>query len=635
MLLRILIALVLVWLVAVSDASASLRDSIFTIREALASVTVDGEISSEPQMVKLPYRWDQFSGQRSGQVRFQTRLDALRDAPDGPRAIYLAKIGNQFEVRVNGALVSPSLDSQSVRLDLSKAPRLITVPQALLQGDDLLEITIRAQALRRGGLSVIGFGVHGDLQREFGEAYQWRIMGSLIVVCISSVLGLFSLLLWSQQRVPLFLLFGAAELIWAFRVSDVLMDEPPLGWPAWGVAVAFAYALYVGLTARIIMLVLGVERDGFPLAWRAYLLGAAGVSLVAFARGYLILWTAWLGLMIGLTLLCAGVAIQVAWRSRRCEHAMLTFAVWIGVLVGIRDWVYVWLAPDTFGDASWVRYVSILFCLTMGFIIADRYTRADRELRALNQTLADRVAERERQLAASFEQTREALQQAAALSERQRLMRDMHDGLGSRLISALNVLRGNPAFHSSAIECISEALEELKLTVDSLQDYMGDLSAVLGHLRYRLQGRLKAAGVGLIWRVQPLPPFDRLTPTSVRSIQNLMLEVIANAMRHGAATEITVTARFDAESSQVWMVIEDNGRGFDPDATRDGRGLTLIKLRARELGGEAIIESYPGRGCRVQVRLPHLLAESPERLSLPADGNSGGYSPRGDAERRF
>lgn len=130
----------------------------------------------------------------------------------------------------------------------------------------------------------------------------------------------------------------------------------------------------------------------------------------------------------------------------------------------------------------------------------------------MNQTLADRIAERERQLALSFEQTREAWQQTAALSERQRLMRDMHDGLGSRLSGALSVLRGNQPSYAVAIEYLSEALEELKFTVDSLEDYVGDLGVVLGNLRYRLQDRLKAAGVGLIWQVQPLPALEGLTP---------------------------------------------------------------------------------------------------------------------------
>lgn len=612
MLLLLLILITLPCLAASSDASVGIPDSGVTIREALVTVTFDGEAPSDPKRVRLPYRWDDFSGRRDGQARFEIRLDPLKNAPDGPRAIYLAKVGNQFEVRVNGVLVSAPLDSQSPRLDLAKAPRLVTIPQALLRGGDLLEITIRAQFLRRGGLSVIYFSVESDLQREFSAIYQWRIMGSLVVVSISAALGVFSLLLWSRQRVALYRVFGIAELVWVFRVGDVLIDEPPLGWPAWGAAVAFAYALYVGFTARLTMLVLDVERDWFPLAWRAYLVGAAATSVIGFTRGYAMLWTAWLGLMIALAMLCAGVAVRSAWLGRKLDQALLAFSLAVSVLVGIRDWVYVWFTPDAFGETSWVRYMSVLFCLTMGFIIADRYSRAARELRVLNQTLAERVAERERQLAASFERTREALQQAAVLAERQRLMRDMHDGLGSRLSGALGVLRRDDASSDSVVvEYISEALEELKLAVDSLQDYGGDIDTVLGNLRYRLRDRLKAAGVSLVWRVQPLPPFEELTPTGVRSIQHLMLEVISNAMRHGAATEIVVMTHFDPEAGCAWIVIEDNGRGFDPDAIQGGRGLTLIKQRARELGGETVIGVGPGGGCQIRVRLPYGSAESP------------------------
>lgn len=507
-----LFALLVLAVLAWWPGGATATEPILTIRDAAVTVTLTGQAASSPQKIQLPYRWDHFFKQRNGGVaQFRASLKGLDPASDGPKAIYLAKVGNQFEVRINGVLISPPLDSQSSRLDFAKAPRLIIVPQVLLHGDDWLEITVRVQAFRRGGLSLIRFGAADSVQQEFHAIHQWRIMGSLIVVCVSAVLGLFSLLLWLQQRLPLYLLFGIAELDWALRVSDVLIEQPPLGWPAWGVVIAFAYALYVGLTGRLTLLVLNIEWPWVPLVWKVYLAGSV-ISAATFAGGYLLLWTVWLGLMIGVALLCAALAIYTAWRSRHLEHGLLAFSLVVAVIIGIRDWVYVWLNPDTFGDASWVRYVSILFCLTMGFIIANRYTRATRELCAINQTLADRIAERERQLALSFEQTREAWQQTAALSERQRLMRDMHDGLGSRLSGALSVLRGNQPSYAVAIEYLSEALEELKFTVDSLEDYVGDLGVVLGNLRYRLQDRLKAAGVGLIWQVQPLPALEGLTP---------------------------------------------------------------------------------------------------------------------------
>ena len=145
--------------------------------------------------------------------------------------------------------------------------------------------------------------------------------------------------------------------------------------------------------------------------------------------------------------------------------------------------------------------------------------------------------------------------------------------------------------------------------MDSLADVGVDLAPVLGNLRYRLQDRLKAAGVSLIWEVQALPPIQGLTPTNVRSIQNMVLEAMTNAIRHGAATEIMLATSIGADGSHVKILIRDNGRGFDSTQPRLGLGLTLLKQRARELGGEAKIISHPGGGCKVQVRLPNVLPD--------------------------
>ena len=446
--------MILFWAATLASAAVHAYP-IEIITQVEATVTFDGKTPSGPRSISLPYLWDGIPHQPDGSVQFKLRLGSLDPARPGPRAIYFARIGNRFEVRLNGTLISLPLNEQSPRVDLAKAPRLVVIPQSLLHGYDQLEIVILTQGLRRGGLSPIHFGMASDLMREFGKIYLSRITASLAVGCVSAVLGILAMLMWMQQRAPLFLLFGLAELAWAFRVSDVLIDEPPLGWPMWGVLVALAYALYVGLTARLSMLVLGIERGWFRIALLLYLLGACVASVGTYALGYQILWTAWLGLMVGAAMLCAMIASWVAWRSRKVEHLLLAFALLTSVAVGVRDWVYVWLVPEAFGAASWSRYVSVLFSLTLGWIIASRYARATRDLGVLNRTLADRVAERELQLVVSFDRTREAVQHAAALSERQRLMRDMHDGLGSRLTGAISILRNSEAPNPAVLEYLA------------------------------------------------------------------------------------------------------------------------------------------------------------------------------------
>lgn len=102
----------------------------------------------------------------------------------------------------------------------------------------------------------------------------------------------------------------------------------------------------------------------------------------------------------------------------------------------------------------------------------------------------------------------------------------------------------------------------------------------------------------------------------MRSIQHILLEALTNAIRHGAATEITLTATFHAESEHIQIMLEDNGCGFDTRLIPEGRGRRLIKQRAQELGGEAAIDTDCTAGCRVKMELPLVLRELPEQRLL-------------------
>jgi two-component system NarL family sensor kinase len=74
-------------------------------------------------------------------------------------------------------------------------------------------------------------------------------------------------------------------------------------------------------------------------------------------------------------------------------------------------------------------------------------------------------------------------------------------------------------------------------------------------------------------------------------------------MRHGRAETIKIELREDPE---VCLVVSDDGQGFDVDAAaQSGRlGLRSMAARIRELGGDVTIDSSPGSGTRVEVRLP-------------------------------
>jgi signal transduction histidine kinase len=99
-------------------------------------------------------------------------------------------------------------------------------------------------------------------------------------------------------------------------------------------------------------------------------------------------------------------------------------------------------------------------------------------------------------------------------------------------------------------------------------------------------------------------------------------EALSNAARHSRASR----ARIELGTDDEWLTlrIEDNGVGFDPDATRDGRHLGLVNLRGRAaaLGGSLAVDSRPGDGASIIVRLPR-----PRPIAARPSEGSGDQPP--------
>lgn len=204
----------------------------------------------------------------------------------------------------------------------------------------------------------------------------------------------------------------------------------------------------------------------------------------------------------------------------------------------------------------------------------------------------------------------------AVLAERERLMREIHDGVGAHLVGLLCLL-GRPGADPVALqEHVKAALDDMRLVVDSLQPVEGDLVAVLAMLRWRLQPRLAAAGVQVRWDVSRLPPLPGLSPHAVLQVQRIVLEAVTNVLKHARAREVVFQARLVAGAIEITLV--DDGCGFARSMSPGGQGLPNMRTRAATIG--ACVSVGPGErgGTRVRLVWPR---ESPalveEALSWP------------------
>lgn len=195
--------------------------------------------------------------------------------------------------------------------------------------------------------------------------------------------------------------------------------------------------------------------------------------------------------------------------------------------------------------------------------------------------------------------------------ERARVARDVHDDA----IQRLAILRHELREFEQSTDLSPAHRHHLAGIVGEVQD----LTATLRQLAHRLHpAAIQQAGLvpaleqladelsresGVAIRLS-LPPEPFPLPGEVAlALFRIAQEGVRNAIRHAGVPEVTVDLRNGRDG--IELVIADQGCGFDPAARRGGGiGLISIEERARLVGGRAVIQSRPGDGARVAIRVP-------------------------------
>jgi len=251
-----------------------------------------------------------------------------------------------------------------------------------------------------------------------------------------------------------------------------------------------------------------------------------------------------------------------------------------------------------------VRAAFILFILLAACAaVIEHYVAATRELRNLNAELERRIAEKSEEVKATYARVEEAKRDWALVGERQRILADMHDGVGASLIGLLRHVQSGSADRASIEQRVQEALQEMRIAVDALQPREGDLAAVLGSLRHRLEDMIRATGTRLAWKVEELPRIGSLQPSVVFALQRVLLEAIANALKHSGARNLVISASARA-NEEIEISVKDDGGGFDPSQPAAGMGLANMRNRAHRIGARLGILSQRGSGTEVRLSIP-------------------------------
>jgi signal transduction histidine kinase len=249
----------------------------------------------------------------------------------------------------------------------------------------------------------------------------------------------------------------------------------------------------------------------------------------------------------------------------------------------------------------------------VGWRATVRLIEALDESATLNRNLERRVAERGEEIARGYDRIRGLERDRAVQGERERLMRDIHDGFGGQLTSTLALVEQTDVAREEIGEALRDALDDMRLVVSSVAPVDADLIALLASWRARIERRLERHGLRFEWLVRDLPPLAWLGPREALHVLRIFQEAVSNVVQHAGATTITVRtgARPAPDGREgVFVEIGDDGCGLGSAAGADGSGVGLpnIARRAAELGGSVAVDG--GRtGTLVVLWLP---IEGPE-----------------------
>ncbi len=542
--------------------------------------------SPEWRRTHLPSEWRPRGDGRDLWCRAEFSLERV---PDAPPQLLIAQVAFGAEVFLNGARVA-SVGRGPTGWWGRREPVWLPLPKdALRSGVNTLHLRLRVRPEFAGYLTPVFVGPVDALQGFF-RARNSLISAPDVLALVSLALALLYLSVWRRDRKPewAWLAAGVGALCLAglpWRTADLWLWPLGMGGSVLCIlcaahrigeidrrrteralfAVLAALALGVVVAPSEAVFPLSVATAAFDFGLAVYLFRLHGVALIA----------RWLG---PATPLNSALAVSML----MCTNDVPLF--WDRApLLGIP------LFPIVHGPVVIASFAHIVTFLSDGL------TR-ERDLNRSLQESQTRLLELERE--------------RATRAERERVQRDLHDGLGAQLVAALAVAEREPQDNAAVRHSVRLALGELRGAVDSLDAGERELGDVLGALRARLEPLANGSGAKFAWRVGEIALQPRLTPQQALHLLRILQEAIANAVKHSGASTIEVASgsQEHAGRSSAFVEVRDDGSGGN--GAPPGRGLANMRQRASIIGGELTIDSNAA-GTRVRLWIDSAPAPNP------------------------
>ena len=285
------------------------------------------------------------------------------------------------------------------------------------------------------------------------------------------------------------------------------------------------------------------------------------------------------------------------------HNPLRTGLVWLGGFILLTGWFFF----EQEGLSGGLRAIAIYAGGYLFFgVVAHLLTQA-RLTQRQNARLLDELQAKNRQLQAYAAQ----VETLAAIEERNRLAREMHDTIGHRLTAAAVQLDGAERLTASQPERaaaligagrqqVRDALQDLRRTVGRLREPV-EVELPLPQALHRLAASFQEA-TGLVVHLALPETVVEMTPAQRLALYRTAQEGLTNIQRHAAARQAWL--RLECSADRLALHVSDDGRGLGAGSSGSGFGLRGLRERAAQLTGPVALADRPGGGAILTIQLP-------------------------------
>jgi signal transduction histidine kinase len=594
-----------------------IEPSSLTVAQFLMSELEQPPHDGNWQTISLPDSWPQsrYTLGNNGWYRFNITLDKL---PQQDWGIYLPHLNMNAAVYLNGEFLGDGgRFTEPMARNWNRPLYFRAALGSWKVGDNALYIRIKSYP-GYGQLVPPLIGSEEILQPRHSLHVFFQNDINTILMIGTLFAGVFILAIWFSRRSDtMYFWYALMALIWALFTSNTIIRQIPVSAKIWDWIIYSCIAWWTVLLAIFSHRAAGIKRPRLEAAftgWATLSTIAYGLTDLKFISQTTFIW------QIGSIVIGFVVVWELLTDDRHDRRIrLLGLLIALVLLTGIHDW----LLQSGIISRWWhygnhlLHYSAPLLIMYIGWTLVGRFIRALNESEQLNVTLEQRFATAQEALQKNFAERRQMEVNQAAMIERERIFRDLHDDVGAKLLGlAISAQRANLTREADVAR---SALQDLRDVVSRSSHSIILLEDLLADLRAETEQRLNATGLKLLWSFPHDETTLNVSAEIALNLSRILRESITNVLRHADAQKIIVTIHI--EPASLIFEIADDGKGFSIESIKQHRGMTSMNARASVLNADLQWHHMIPHGCRVKLSVPLSIFSPPLNAGVTTQGN--------------